>query len=103
LLPLSYYEYHQSSDNTTLVTVVAAGPLEFLFVVDGPDDPAMQPMREVVEAAKGVDARVLVSGQATSNSQKIHNLQTGIQVRQYLKCRALMATHTLSIYKVIVA
>ncbi|KAK9803983.1 hypothetical protein WJX72_010372 [[Myrmecia] bisecta] len=67
------------------------GPLEFLFVVDDCQDAAHAAVHSVIQRApKGLEARVLIAGAATSNSQKIHNIQTGIwaaeSAHKYVLC-----------------
>lgn len=63
------------------VECAAAGPVEVLFVVDSKSDaacPAIQ--RLLAEGTPVLAARILVAPVATTHSQKIANLLTGIQV-----------------------
>ena len=57
---------------------------EIIFVVDNPNDPALEVI-ERVRAERGSDAsvfqtRVVVSGEATGCGQKVHNLIVGVGV-----------------------
>lgn len=64
----------------------AAGPLEFIFVLEGPHDLAVPLIRELLDKHKGVVGQVVYAGLSTSCSQKICNLQRGIQVRLFSLC-----------------
>lgn len=64
----------------------AAGPLEFIFVMEGPHDLAVSLIRELLDKNKGVVAQIVYAGLSTSCSQKICNLQRGVQVRHCRPC-----------------
>lgn len=53
------------------VSLIADGPLEFLFVVDDAADAACGPLRQLFTERKGIDARIVVAPHATQTSQKI--------------------------------
>ncbi len=53
---------------------------EIVFVTDRPDDSSLQIIEEIVRAGgrKGVNARVVIAGEATDCGQKVHNLKVAI-------------------------
>ena len=58
------------------------GPLEFLFVLDSPADPAYGAISAVTKESKGPVARIVVASAASMNSQKIHKCVAGSLVER---------------------
>ncbi len=50
---------------------------EVTFLVDSPDDPACEVIRRVMAESPWVTTRLVVTGQATTSGQKVHNLRVG--------------------------
>ncbi|KAG2488516.1 hypothetical protein HYH03_013019 [Edaphochlamys debaryana] len=87
VMPVKGVRPHSEANWRSQLGVTYGGQLEFVFVVESPDDPAL-PVLEVLAAqhaqqgaargpARGV--RVVVAGEATACSQKAHNLVAGIE------------------------
>ena len=57
------------------------GALEFLFVLDSKDDLAFQTASMLASRPNSNTVRVVIATASRTNSQKIHNIQTGIKVR----------------------
>jgi len=64
----------------TDLNIVAGGQLEIMFVVDSRQDPAFETASALAKDSQGKSVRVLVATLSHTNSQKIHNIQTGIKV-----------------------
>jgi hypothetical protein len=59
---------------------IAGGQLEILFVVDSQYDPAFQTASALAKSSQARSVSVLIATLSNTNSQKIHNIQTGIKV-----------------------
>ncbi|KAF7813880.1 Glyco_transf_21 domain-containing protein [Senna tora] len=80
IMPLKGFGEHNLHNWRSQITSLYGGPLEFLFVVEGTDDPAYHAISRLLsEFEDQVDARVIVADLATTCSQKIHNQLVGVQ------------------------
>ena len=68
-------------DPVTAFSPALDGALEFLFVLDSKDDPAFHTASMLASRPNSNSVRVLIATASRTNSQKIHNIQTGIKVR----------------------
>ncbi|CAL5219139.1 g915 [Coccomyxa viridis] len=81
ILPVKGCRKHSVSNWASHVRLRYAGPVEFLFVVDSQDDPAHSHLIKLAaELSSGGSAvRIVVAPAAKTCSQKIANLQAGIE------------------------
>jgi len=58
-------------------------PLEILFCVESPDDPALPPLRALLAAHPASDARILIGSDPVSGNPKLNNLVKGWRAARY--------------------
>lgn len=78
VMPVKGCRPHSVSNWLSQVNMQYSGPLEFLFVVESEADPAYGALTELLRSEEWTGVSVLVAGQSTTCSQKIHNQLTGV-------------------------
>ncbi|KAK1354812.1 Ceramide glucosyltransferase [Heracleum sosnowskyi] len=80
VLPLKGFGEHNLHNWRSQMTSLYGGPTEFLFMVESKQDPAYHAVsRLLTEYKDNVEAKIIVAGQSTTCSQKIHNQLVGAE------------------------
>eukprot|EP00873_Tetraselmis_striata_P017485 jgi/Tetstr1/437749/TSEL_026403.t1 len=79
VMPVKGCRPHSVSNWMSQVNMQYNGPLEFLFVVESEDDAAFGALRELQRREGWRGVSLLVAGQSSMCSQKIHNQLAGVE------------------------